>query len=219
MTRPIRGLASQARAPEHDGVSTEAALNASTGPGVGPEIVDKILTGALEVARASAFEHCRFERCLLQAAELTRCEFVGCRFNGCNLAAARLLDCELRDAVFVDCKLSGVDWTAARRVERVSFENCVLDDAAFLGMKMHKTSFRGSRLRNAILAEADLSDADLSGCDLAGARFAGAKLLRADLRGAKGYSINPLETRVAGMRVSWPEGLALLAALGVDVQM
>ena len=185
----------------------------------GPEFVEQTLAGAVAVVSGSTFERCRFEKCMLQSADLSRCRFVECRFEGANLAAARVTDCELRDVAFVGSKLTGIDWTAATRFLRVSFDDCVLDQSAFLGMKLRGAAMSRCRLRGVVFAEADLTEADLRGSDLTGAQFGRTKLARADLRGATGYAIHPGENDVKGLRVGWPEGLSLLDALGVDLEV
>jgi uncharacterized protein YjbI with pentapeptide repeats len=186
-------------------------------PGEGPSFVDRRLEGAVEVVPTSTFERCTFRSVNLQGADLARCRFVACQFASCNLSVARVDGALLQDVAFVESKLAGLDWTTARRVSVVSFEQCVLDRCAFLAMDLRKTVMRGCRAHEAVFAEADLSGADLRDADLTGAHFARTKLTKADLRGARGYAIDPRENDVAGLRVSMPDAVALLAALGVDV--
>ena len=185
----------------------------------GPLRTDELLTGAPDIAPATVFENCRFEGCTLQEADLSNCRFVECRFDGVNLSVAGVAGTAWRDVAFKGCKLSGIDWTAAARFGGVTFEECVLDQCAFLGMKLRRVVMRGCRLRGVVLGEADLTDADLRGSDLTGAQFARTKLVRADLRGATGYVIHPGENFVRGVKVSLPDALTLLAALGVDLEL
>ena len=179
---------------------------------------DEDLTGALEFVRGTSFERCRFAACALQEADLTDCRFIECRFEGSNLSAARIPGSVWRDVAFAGCKLSGIDWSAAARFGDVAFDACVLDDSAFLGMKLRRAVLRDCRLRNVSFAEADLTEADLARSDLQGAQFARTKLARADLRGATGYTIHPGENDVRGLRVSMPDALSLLLSLGVVVE-
>jgi hypothetical protein len=54
---------------------------------------------------------------------------------------------------------------------------------------------------------------------LAAGSFAGTRLLRADLRGATSYELHPVENALRGARVSLPDPTALLAALGIGVDL
>jgi len=56
------------------------------------------------------------------------------------------------------------------------------------------------------------------GSDLQGCRFEECDLTSADLRSARNYLISPLSNKIAGMRVSLPEALGLLAAVDVVVE-
>jgi uncharacterized protein YjbI with pentapeptide repeats len=185
----------------------------------GPTFVDREFAGALVVAPATTFERCAFRGVNLQAADLARCRFVECRFVSSNLSVARVPQSAFQETSFHDSKLAGIDWTCVARLTVVSFEKCVLDQCAFLGMDLRKIAMRGCRLRDAVFAEADLAEADLRDADLTGAQFARTTLTKADLRGARGYVIHPLENDVKGMRASMPDAAALVMALGVDVEL
>jgi fluoroquinolone resistance protein len=120
---------------------------------------------------------------------------------------------------FRDCKMTGVDWTVAQRLGVVSFESCVLDECAFVRLDLRNVPMRRCRLRGAVFAESDLSGADFTGADLTGTQFLRTKLVGADLRGARGYAIHPVENDVTGLRVSMPDAAGLVTALGVVVEL
>lgn len=118
--------------------------------------------------------------------------FLGLRPGELELAGAIVVGCE-----FVDCDLSfasfrGMDLTSW------SFEGCRFAEAEFVRCVLKGVSFAG----------ADLTRCAVHRCDLAGA----------DLRGARGYVISPTENTLRGARVSLPEALGLLAAVGVVVE-
>lgn len=194
-------------------------MSSARRPPEGPIRSDEDLSGAVAVVPGTTFERCRFAACALQEADLTDCRFVECRFEGSNLSAARVAGSAWRDVAFSGSKLTGIDWSTTARCVGVTFEECVLDDCAFLGMKLRKGVLRGCRLRNVTFAEADLTGADLSGADLTGAQFGRTKLVRADLRGAHGYAIHPGENDVRGLRAAMPDALTLLLALGVEIDL
>jgi len=185
----------------------------------GPTFADHAFTGPLAVEQGTTFERCSFDGVNLQSADLSRCRFLECRFASSNLSVARVAAAVFQDAAFRDSKLSGIDWTCVARLSVVAFETCVLDQCAFVGMDLRKIVMRGCRLREAVFAEANLGEADLRDADLTGAQFAKTKLAKADLRGARGYVIDPRANVVAGMRASMPEAAALVIALGVDVTL
>jgi len=62
------------------------------------------------------------------------------------------------------------------------------------------------------------SDHDFAGADLTRCAFQRDDLSGADLRGARGYVISPLDNDLGGMRVALPEAMGLIAALGVVVE-
>lgn len=180
---------------------------------------DARIAGSLEVAAPTSYERCVFAGTNLQSADLGGCRFVECRFEGANLSVARVAGCVLQDVTFRDSKLVGIDWSVVARWSVVLFERCVLDQCAFVKMDLRKCSLRGSRLRDAVFEGTDLSEADLRDTDLAGARFHDTTLAKADLRGARGYVIHPVENSVAGLRASMPDAAGLVTALGVEVEL
>jgi fluoroquinolone resistance protein len=188
-------------------------------PADAPTFVDRRFETAPAVVPGSTFERCTFQGVRLQSADLSRCRFVECRFQSSNLGVARLAETVFQDVAFRDAKLVGIDWTLVARFVGASFEDCVLDQCAFVGMDLRKVPMRRCRLREAVFAEADLSEADLAGCDLTEAVFLRTKLVKADLRGARGYSIDPTTNAVKGMKASMPDAAALLLAMGVELDL
>ena len=170
------------------------------------------------------FEGCSFERCAFNETVFARCRFVECRFEGCDLSVVRFLDTRLSEVGFSGSKLSGVDWTlpaeaqALRLPLAVSFEECVLDYGSFFGVALGGITMRRCQAHEVDLSEADLSGADLSDTDFAGAKFLHTKLLKADLRGARRYTIDPTANPLKGARFSLPEAVSLLRAFGIKVE-
>ncbi|MFA5594777.1 MAG: pentapeptide repeat-containing protein [Trueperaceae bacterium] len=73
-------------------------------------------------------------------------------------------------------------------------------------------------LNRAAFERCNLSGVAFDGSDLQGCRFEECDLTSADLRSARNYLISPLSNKIAGMRVSLPEALGLLAAVDVVVE-
>jgi fluoroquinolone resistance protein len=62
-----------------------------------------------------------------------------------------------------------------------------------------------------------LPGSDFSGSLLTGASFTKSDLSKADFRTAKDYFIDPSFTKIKGAKFALPEALALLTALGAEV--
>ena len=97
----------------------------------------------------------------------------------------------------------------------LSFSECSLDYANFVGMKLKKTVFSNCSLREADFSQADFSESDFRKSDFFSSRFHGTNLQRADFRGAKSYLIDPTDNSVRGAKFSLPEAQGLLSGLGV----
>lgn len=147
-----------------------------------------------------------------------RLRFFGCHFEDCNLSNWRITDFTLRDCVFLGTKIVGVNWCEASALVVPSFKHCKLDHSTFQALDLAKVVFEGSSLREVDFAEAKLSGADFRDCDLRSASFRGADLRSADLREAREYFIDPLFTKVKGLRCSASASLSFLAALGIKVE-
>ncbi|HZQ38937.1 MAG TPA: pentapeptide repeat-containing protein [Dehalococcoidia bacterium] len=170
------------------------------------------------------FEGCTFARCTFNEAVFARCRLVECRFEGCDLSVARFPETRLSEIAFNGCKLSGVDWTlpaeaqALRLPLSVSFDDCVLDYGSCFGVVLSGVTMRRCQAHELDLSEADLTGADLGETDFAGAKFLHTKLIKADLRGARRYAIDPTSNPVKGARFSLPEAVSLLRAFGVRLE-
>lgn len=181
-------------------------------------VVDAELGSADRIERETLYERCTFRRTNAQGADLSDARFVDCSFLGANLSVVVVRGCSFRNVRFESCKASGVDWSPAQRMASVSFRNCVLDDCAFVRVDLRKLEVRDCSAVNATFSECDLSDAVLCGTDLRDARFAATRLHRADLRGAKGYVLDPRVNPMPGAKVRLLEASGLLAALGLEVE-
>lgn len=192
--------------------------------GDGGYVVGRTLTQGLapgEVLDGVEFEDCRFERSVLEGAVLRGCTFTDCVFTGSNLNRVDLSGSRFVDCRFVDCTALAVAWTraagAALSARPWDFERCRLDLGSF-----QEGAIAGSRLIACSLREVDFrgGDAqrvDFSGSDLAGAVFVDTDLRGASLVGADGYTFDPAQNRVRGLRVEVASAVGLLGAMGMVV--
>ena len=144
--------------------------------------------------------------------------FLECTFVGCDLTLARMGGATVRGTRFEDCRLLGVDlgaWRADGLGIEAAFVACDLDRAQAHHVDLRACTFEGGRARASAWTGADLRGVAFDGVDLTGARFEGCDLRDADLRGARGYRLDPTRNRVAGLRVALPEAATLLAELGL----
>ena len=173
------------------------------------------------------FLNVTFEECDFSAERFREATFRNCRFVNCNWALAKFPESALFACDFTSCHLVGIDWTQfkwkrqlTRRKNRfdVSFTDCAMNYGVFVAMKMHRAVFRDCLLREALFTDADLEAADFSGCDLEGATFGGTDLTAANLSTARNYAINACANTLTHARFSFPEALALLYALDIDLE-
>lgn len=139
-----------------------------------------------------------------------------------GLAPGEVLDgVEFEGCRFVDCTALAVAWTraagAALSARPWDFDRCRLDLGSF-----QEGAIAGSRLIACSLREVDLSATDAQRVDFAGSDLAGAVFVDTDLRGAslvgaEGYTFDPAQNRVRGLRVETASAVGLLAAMGMVV--
>ncbi len=175
-----------------------------------------------EVLDGVELEACRLDGCVLEKAVLRDCTFTDCVFTACNLSMADLDGTRFTDCRFVDAKLLAVVWSRAGvaplSTRPWDFERCRLDLGSFREVEAVGARFVECSLREVDLAGADLRRAELVGCDLTGATFAGTDLREANLVGSSGYSIDPSENRVRGLRVDAVAAGGILRAMGLVVE-
>ena len=188
-------------------------------------LVDVIVGEGLEpgeVLEGAELESCRFERAVLEGAVLRGCTFTDCAFTGCNLNRVDLDGSRFRDCTFLDCTALAVTWTRAGAAPLSArawdFERCRLDLASFQEAEMADSRLVDCSLREADFAGADAQRVSFSGSDLGGAVFVGTDLRGASLVGAVGYTLDPSQNRVRGLRVESVGAAGLLAAMGLVVE-
>jgi uncharacterized protein YjbI with pentapeptide repeats len=158
---------------------------------------DADLTGSLLVDpafRDTVFEHPKLANATIRGGSLSRVLIDGGRLTGFHVA-----ETEIRDAIWRAC---GADMATFRhaRLERVTFEDCSLREADFMGV-------RGAVVR-------------FHDCDLRGANFRHAELTRSEFRRCRMDDIEGIEgLRGTSMELEQMVSLApaLARALGVGL--
>jgi len=164
---------------------------------------------------------CEFVDCDLTEASFKTAQLAECRFEGCELPLVDLTDAVLQSVAFDTCRLTGVRFGAVSRrpiVPEAKVKDSDLSFSSFRELELTAWSFEGCRFHEAEFVRCELKGVSFAGADLTRCAFQRDDLAEADLRGARGYAISPLENNLRGMRVSLPEAMGLLAAVGVVVE-
>ncbi len=176
-----------------------------------------------EVVRGREFHDCHFVHCSLRESALEKCRFNDCTFKECDLSLARLDGSTVRNVDFKSCRLIGVNfglvkWPKLLHASPLQFEECVLDYASFMGLRLHKISFAGCILREVDFMEADLTEADFRRAVLTRSQFNRTNLTRANFSTATDYLINPTLNNITQAIFALPEALSLLHTLNIQLE-
>ena len=127
------------------------------------------------------------------------------------------MDCAFRGCRFVDCRLSGINWTVTQSLENPQFTECVLDDANFSEMSLVGAEWINCRARTVDFSQCDLERASFRGSQLRGAMFASARLHSTNFEGAVDVELDPETVRLSKTRLEVDAVVRLVAQLGVEV--
>jgi uncharacterized protein YjbI with pentapeptide repeats len=164
------------------------------------------------------FDRCIFTNCDFSSSSINQTDFLDCLFDNCNFSMANLNHSGLKNCDFVNSKLVGVDFSVCNDfLFSVNFKNCQLDYSTFFQKKMKKTHFIECSLKEVDFSEVELAESIFNKCDLMGAIFENTNLVKADLRTALHYSINPEQNKLKKARFSYPGIIGLLEKYDIQV--
>ncbi len=182
------------------------------------EVFDKV-NGSDAGLTGREFEACTFLNCSFSGGDLSNCLFVDCRFCDCNLSTVNLSCCGLRNVIFRNCKVAGVDFGRCLPfLFEVNFEKCCLDYSHFIKNRLKKTKFIECTIKEAYFTEVDLTGALFDNCDLLSTVFVRTNLSRADFRTSWNYSINLEKNTVRKAMFSFPGVIGLLSQYDIVVE-
>jgi uncharacterized protein YjbI with pentapeptide repeats len=164
------------------------------------------------------FEGCKLENCNFSESKLRSSIVEDCVFEGCDLSNASFSGSRFHEVRLKRCKVIGVNWTQLEALRGVEFESCNLSFGNFMSLKLKRLKMTHCRAQESDFRQADLSEADLRGTDLSGALFNQTILLKADLRDALNYVIDPTMNRIKDAKFSLPEAIGLLTGLGIKLE-
>jgi len=202
------------------GIST-APAPASPIPLTSGDFLDEVWSSAAQakgVFERGHFERCRFIRCVFTEAQFRGARFSDCVFDGCELSGLGVAGSSFTGVRFVNCRMMGVNWTAADRLTfAASFESCNLDSSMFGGMRLQKFSFVECKLRNVDFTGCDLTNVRFTRSDLGGALVRRATLTGADFASAEQFRLDTRTNKTGKTKLNLDTVAALLDDLGVVV--
>ena len=143
----------------------------------------------LEIAE---YENCTFTSCDFTGSDLSGIRFVECDFQNCNMSLVKCDKTALRNVRFVDCKMLGWRFDLCHEFGlSFRFEGCQLNHSSFYQLDIRNTKFIRTQLREVDFTNCNLSGALFDECDLSNATFDHTQLVKADLRTAIHYNIDP----------------------------
>lgn len=181
-------------------------------------LFDKVdLEGLQLVGRQ--FEDCTFNGCDFSEIAFDDIQFTKCTFSSCNLSMVKFRGISLDQVHFIDSKLVGADFAAAKDfLFGANFTNCRLDYSSFIKKKNKKSFFKNCSLIGADFTETDLTSSTFERCDLAAAVFVRSNLKAADFTTSFNFDIDPEKNQLRQAKFS-AHGLAgLLTRHGLLVE-
>ena len=92
------------------------------------------------------YYNCTFISCDFSNVIFRQTDFDRCTFSTCNLSMSKFKNA-LRNISFIDCKMTGVDFSEINRFSSdLIFENSHLDYGNFVAVKLQKTIFRNCKM-------------------------------------------------------------------------
>lgn len=129
-----------------------------------------------------------------------------------------LLGSTLRDVIFKDSKVVGVNFSSCNRLSQLAFSDCLLDLSVFQGLEIPNFKAQNSSLKEVDLSEGKFPGASFCGSNLKNALFNASDLSGSDFRNAINYFLDPRFTRIKKSKFSMPEAMSLLNALEIIVE-
>jgi uncharacterized protein YjbI with pentapeptide repeats len=185
----------------------------------GAEVSGEIFDQLDQVSLANSFfENCTFRRCKFIGAAVKHCRFIECSFENCDFSVANVTGSSFRGAKFVECKAVGVNWSLTAGIHASQFISCKLNDTSFSKLDLRHIIFQGCSLENADFRDCRLEKSKFPQSRLSGAQFNKTILVEADFSQAHDYFFDPRENKLKKTKVSLPEAIGLLEALGATLE-
>jgi len=163
--------------------------------------------------------NCMFNNIIFSGANLTNCIFVDCTFNMCNFSNTDIDHCGFQEVSFIGCKLLSLSFYKVRPfLFSVNFNDCMIMNCDFHGLKMPKTEFLRGRIIENYFTNTNLSSSKFSESDLNKTIFKNSNLSKTDFRNAINYSIDPRLNHIEGAIFSNPDVIGLLDYFDIKIE-
>jgi len=164
------------------------------------------------------YEYCQFSNCDFSNSDLSDVKFMDCEFYCCNPSMTKLIGTVLRDIVFNESKLLGMQFENCNDLLlSVKFTNCNLSHSSFYKVNLKMTIFENTKLHEVDFTECNLSSSIFDNCDLSRAIFDNTNIEKTDFRTSCNYSINPEINRIKRAKFSLPEVVGLLGKYDINI--
>jgi fluoroquinolone resistance protein len=170
-----------------------------------------------EIFSSLRFEECEFSACTFIECKFELSKFLNCVFKDCILSAVSPVDSTFNDVKFNGCKVIGMDWTKAHKVQDLGFTHSQINYSNFRFIQLAKTKFSYCEAKEVDFIEADLSGADFQDSDLEKSRFFKTNLTDANFKRARNYYIDIKNNTLKKTRFSMPEAMNLLQTLDIVI--
>jgi fluoroquinolone resistance protein len=165
-----------------------------------------------------SFTDCTFEHCAFVNSIWIKTKFHSCTFICCNISFVTVDGCFLQDVTFLECKIVGIEFHKCNKVFFcINIKNSILLNCNFSDLNMQKACCYKSSFKECFFTNTQLMESDFTGADLQGSIFHKCNLEKADLRGAKNYTINLHTNIVKKAQFSYPEVMSLLTFFDIVI--
>lgn len=171
-----------------------------------------------ETIEQKRFEDCQFNNCTFVNCKFKKCHFSNCVFKDCVLSAVILTDSTWVDVKFQNSKVIGIDWTRAKQVQEISFEDCQLNYSNFRFLSLPKLQLIHCEAKEVDFSGVNLANSVFHDSDLDRSIFFKTNLTGVDFRAARNYFIDARVNKVTKAQFSLPEALSLLSGLDVVIE-
>lgn len=164
------------------------------------------------------FCDCTFNNCKFFKAIFFDCRFENCVFQNCDLGSISIKHTAFNDVLFIESKLTGLQWPDAGIPLNVNFRKCLLNYSSFIGVNLKNAELVDCQLNEVDFTETNLAKANCSFSDFSGARFINTNLEYTDLSDASNYAIHPDGNKLRKTIFSLPEAMSLLDVYDIVIK-
>jgi fluoroquinolone resistance protein len=165
----------------------------------------------------SEYENCTFKNCSFS--DISGITFSDCTFDLCNFSNAKAGLTSIKDCVFSECKLMGVNFSRTKDFGfAAQFNSCNLSYVSFDKKKLNKSAFINCNLHGANFTQADLSKSVIRDCNFLEAIFMQTDLSGVDFTTNTHFLIDPNLNKVKKAKFAAHSLSGLLYLYGIIIE-